>query len=100
MRADFPDDDDGDALRLVAEHGADMSIPMKIEFTIDVPDLERAHALAEQIASRGYNPDIFVDDESGSISLYCARTMLATYDGVVAAQGELNELCAPFGANC
>src|SRR5271166_538219 len=100
MRTDYPDDDDGDALRRVAEHGADMSHPMKIEFSIDVPDLARAHALAERIASAGYNPDIFVNDEDGSISIYCGKIMLATHEGVVAAQSELNELCIPFGAEC
>jgi|ERR1022692_4020220 hypothetical protein len=100
MRIDYPDDDDGDALRRVAEHGADMSQPMKIEFSIDVPDLARAHSLAERIAARDFNPAIFVDDESGSVSIYCARTMLATHEGVIAAQSELNELCVPFGAEC
>lgn len=29
----YPDDDDGDALRRVAENGSDMSQPMKIEFS-------------------------------------------------------------------
>jgi Regulator of ribonuclease activity B len=100
MRIYYPDDDDGDALRRVAEHGADMSRPMKIEFSINVPDVERAHSLAEGIAAQGYIPDIFVDDESGSVSIYCAKTMLATHEGVVAAQSELNELCVQFGAEC
>ena len=74
----YPDDDDGDALRRVAEHGADMSQPLKIEFSIDVSDVERARSLAERIAALGYIPDIFVDDETGSVSIYCAKTMLAT----------------------
>jgi hypothetical protein len=100
MELSYPADDDGDALRAVAGDGADMSKPMLIEYSIDVPDVERAGSLAELIASRGYVPDIFVDDETGSISIYCGKTMLATYDGVVAAQDELNTLCIAFGANC
>ena len=96
----YPDDDDGDALRRVAENGADMSQPMEIEFSIDVSDVERARSLAERIAALGYVPGIFEDDETGSVSIYCARTMLATYEGVVAAQSELNELCVPFEAVC
>jgi hypothetical protein len=34
------------------------------------------------------------------VSIYCAKNMLATHEGVVAAQSELNELCAPFAAEC
>jgi hypothetical protein len=96
----YPDDDDGDALRRVAEDGADMSRPMEIEFSIDVSDVERARLLAERIAALGYIPDIYVDDETGSVSIYCAKTMIATHDGVVAAQSELNEVCVPFAAVC
>lgn len=100
MGIEYPNDDDGDALRQVAVHGADMSRPMKIEFTIEVPTIECARLLTEQIAASGYMPDLYVDPESGAVSLYCARSMLATYEGVVAAQVELNELCEPVGAHC
>jgi hypothetical protein len=96
----YPDDDDGDALGLVASGGADMSRPMTIEFTIAVPSIDGARSLAERIAAAGYVPNLFVVDEDGSVSLYCARSMLATYEGVVAAQSELNVLCKPVGANC
>jgi len=47
-----------------------ISLPMKIEFSISVPDIERAHSLAVRIAAQGYIPDIFVDNESGSVSIY------------------------------
>jgi hypothetical protein len=47
-----------------------------------------------------YSPELYVDDEDGSVSLYCGRTMTATYEGVVAAQAELNTLCESVGANC
>jgi len=76
-----------------------MSQPMKIKF-FDVPGAERARSLAEEIATPGYIPDIFVDDATGSVSIYCAKTMLATKEGVVAARFELNEICVPFAAEC
>jgi Regulator of ribonuclease activity B len=100
MGAHYPDDDDGEALRRVEESGADMLKPMKIEFSIDVPSEKREHLRAERIAALGYAPHIFVDDESGSVSIYCARTMLATHEAVVAAQAELNEICVPIAARC
>lgn len=97
MCTDYPDDDDGNVLRQVAAHGADMSRPMQIEFTIGVPDVECARSLAEKIFVRGSVPRIYVDAEDNSVSLYCAKNMLATYEGVVAAQSELNEICVPVG---
>ena len=100
MRASYPDDDDGDALKEVEAQGADMSKPMRIEFSIDVPDVERARSLLERIAAHGCEPDICVSDEDGSVSIYCARTMLATHESVVAAQAELNVLCVSFAAVC
>lgn len=73
---------------------------MAIEFSIEVSGVERARSLAERFAALGYSPRIFEDDETDSVSIYCAKTMLATYEGVVAAQSELNELCVPLKAVC
>jgi hypothetical protein len=56
MQVSYPDDDDGNALKAVEAHGADMSKPMRIEFSIDVPDVERARSLSERIAAHGYKP--------------------------------------------
>lgn len=67
MRASYPDDDDGDALKEAEARGADMSKPMRIEFSIDVPDVERARSLSERIAAHGYKPEIFINDEDGSV---------------------------------
>ena len=100
MSVDYPDDVDGDVLRQVAAAGADMSRPMEIDFTIDVPSVACARSLAERIFALGYVPRVYEDATDNSVSLYCAKTMLATHEGVIAAQSELNELCAPVGAEC
>jgi regulator of RNase E activity RraB len=96
---EYPDDADGDALRRVAGDGADMSRPMVIEFTVDAPDETAASVVAERVSARGYIPSIY-RDEDGSITVCCAKRMLATYRGVVDAQAEINALCTPLGANC
>jgi hypothetical protein len=96
----YPDDADGDALRSVAESGADMSRPMKIEFTISAPSHETAVAIAEMVSVHGYVPEIYVDEQDYRVSLYCARVMMATYSGVVDAQAQLNRLCRPYAAEC
>lgn len=77
-----------------------MSRPMAIEFSINAPDQSISRRVAELVAAHGYEPKIYFDDESDIWSVYCSRLMLATYEGVVSAQDELNELISRFGANC
>jgi regulator of RNase E activity RraB len=97
---DYPDDDDGDALRKVAEAGADMTRPMVIEFSIDAADERSARNIAELVEARGFDPSISDNDGGASWSVYCAKSMLATYEGVVAVQAELNALVAAHGGEC
>ena len=96
----YPADSDGDALRKVVDAGADMSRPMVIDFSVDAPDQSVAIRVAELVAPLGFDPDISFDDDSKSWSVYCGKSMLATYDGVVSVQAELNALLGPLGANC
>ena len=100
MDSHYPDDADGDALRRVEAGGADMTRTMRVEFSLDVPDMAAARSIAELVASHGYEPDIFVNDQDGSVSVYCAKEMLATYDCVVGGQAELNRLCKSLGGVC
>jgi hypothetical protein len=96
----YPADSDGDALRMVAEAGADMSRPMVIDFSIDVPDERIAHRVVELVAPHGFNGSVSYDEDDKAWSVYCGRSMLATYEGVVTVQGRLNELLVPLGATC
>ena len=100
MSSSYPNDADSDALRRVAESGADMSRPMVIEFSVEVPDERTARRVAEVVAAHGFDPSISEDDDSHSWSVYCSKSMLATYEGVVAVQVELNELLSPHGGIC
>jgi hypothetical protein len=100
MVQSYPNDPDGDALRKVAAAGADMGRPMAIEYAIDAPDEMTAKRVAELVAPRGYDPLLSHDEHSGAWSVYCSRLMLATYDGIVAAQSELNDVVTAHGAIC
>ena len=73
---------------------------MFIEFTIDIPNNDKAKTMAELIAPLGYTPEIYFDEASKTWSLYCGKSMLATHDNVVEAQVELNEVVAPHGGKC
>jgi hypothetical protein len=98
MSGPYPKDADGDALRNAAESGADMSLPMVIDFSVAVPDEHTARRVAEIVATYGFDPSISEDDDSWSV--HCSKSMLATYDGVVAVQAQLNELLSPHGGSC
>ena len=96
----FPDDADGDVLQKLVDDGLDLSKSRTVEFTITVPDLLTAKSLLELIAASGYIPHLYVDDEDGSVSLYCAKDMILTYEAVIEKQDQLNALCKPVGAEC
>jgi hypothetical protein len=97
MNGTFPKDADGDALRRVAGH-ADMSRPMVIDFFVDAPTQTSADAVATAASVRGYGVSVERDMERQRWTCVCSKRMLATYDNVVAAQRELDELGGPVGA--
>jgi hypothetical protein len=100
MTAAYPDDADGDALRQVASGGSDMSVPMVIDFAVDAPDEASARALAAAVEPLGFDPSIYENPDDGSWTVSCSKSMLATYEGVVAAQAQLQGVAIHHGATC
>jgi len=92
----FPEDPDGDALFQVAAQGSDLSQPMEIDFVVAVPSESAAKAVARSAGTAGYVTEIAAD-EDGELVVYCTRSMVASYEGVVNAQEELAQLAAPHG---
>ena len=88
---DYPDDADGDALRRLA------SQPMDIDFAVAVPDEKAGHALARLAAPRGYRPEVRQEEETGEWTCSCTRSMVASYEALIAGQAELDELARPLG---
>jgi hypothetical protein len=99
MSDTYPGDADGDALRRVASQGADMSRPMDIDFFVSVPDRQAGESVARLATGLGYRTELVHDEEDDAWDCYCTKAMLATYDGVVEAQRELDELSRPFGGH-
>ena len=97
---EFPADADGDALRRVAEDGADMSSPMVIDYSVTAPDERAARVIAALVEAQGFDPSISDAGGGGSWSVYCSKSMLATYEGVVNTQAALNALVASYGGRC
>ena len=94
----FPNDADGDALRRVAER-SDMSKPMGIDFAVDVPNQARGEEMAQLAAQRGYATTVKCDAPSQRWTCYCTKRMVPTYEAVIGAQKELDELSEPLGGH-
>ncbi|MDC0743291.1 ribonuclease E inhibitor RraB [Polyangium mundeleinium] len=92
----YPNDADGAALRRLADR-CDMSEPMDIDFVVSVPDQAAGEELARLVTKRGYTPSVEFDEEAEEWTCYCAKRMVPTYEAVVAAQQELDELGAEVG---
>jgi len=98
MVDDFPNDDDGDALRLLVANGADLSKPIEVDFQVAMPDERSAQEFARIVRKLGYRAEVYDSPEcSLPWTCECTLTMLATYEGIVAAQAKLAELAKPLG---
>jgi hypothetical protein len=98
MTNDYPNDDDGNALRLVVRDGSNIAKPMFIDFQVAVPSEDAANRLARVARKLGYSVQTYDSAECRlPWTCQCSTRMLATYDGVLAIQVELAVLSAPFG---
>ena len=105
MTDEYPNDADGDALRGIAESGSDMSQPMDVDVQIAAPDEAVAARVAEETAKLGYRTSIYFDEEeldpedAGDLwTCECTKTMLLTYDAIIAVQSELDAVAKPLDA--
>jgi hypothetical protein len=62
----FPDDENGDALRRLVAEGDDLSQPRDVDFTVVFPDQRSAEGFARDIAELGYRTSAeFAEVEEG-----------------------------------
>jgi hypothetical protein len=97
---DYPNDSDGDALRLVASHGSDMSQPMLIDFPVVVANETLANEFAEAAKTQGYTVSLWKHDDDEDWDVYCSVEMVPTYADLVRIQRELTDLASPFKCIC
>jgi regulator of RNase E activity RraB len=98
MADGFPDDSDGDALRLVLGNGSDMSKPMYIDFQVAAPSEASAKSIADVASKLGYRVSVYDSPECGQAwTCQCSTRTLATYENVIAIQKELGQISAEFG---
>jgi hypothetical protein len=92
-RSRYPDDSTGRTLALMAEEGFHMDRPIEIDFQVAVPTESAAWQVAELARTRGYRTDVY-DSPKCSLPWTCECTvvMVPTYEAVVAAEKEVDEI--------
>ena len=98
-RSKYPKDGDGQALRRIAKDKAmDLSRPMVVDIYVMSYSQAGAHAVAAKAQQIGYKCDVDKDDDGDAWTTTCTKAMMLTYDSIIAAQKQLDELAAPHHA--
>jgi hypothetical protein len=98
MIDELPRDSDGDALRRLAATGSDLSREMEIDFAVDIPDQNTGLAFASAVNSLGFRTSVDQDSQTGRWTCYCSRTMVPTYDAMIAVQKTLGDIGRLYNA--
>jgi hypothetical protein len=102
-REDFPPDDDGEVLFRLASKGVNLREKREIEFTCWASDPVTANEIAEDLATYGYKPRAYVDDDvggTGKVSVYAAILMRPDHKLLTIEQQRLNAILRFHGTSC
>lgn len=102
-REDFPPDDDGEVLFRLASKGINLSEKREIEFTCWASGPDAANEIAEDLATYGYKPKVYVDDGeggTGNVSVYAAIFMRPDHKLLLVEQQRLNAILRFHGTSC
>jgi len=97
MSADYPNDPDGNALRLVAQHGSDMTQPMLIDFEIDAPTEKIADTVVARLRSKDF-VSTKSENEDGRWTITVPVMMTPDCNEIVDFQRALDDDLGQFGA--
>jgi Regulator of ribonuclease activity B len=97
VSADFPNDHDGNALRLVAQHGSDMTQPMLIDFAIDAPTETIADTVVARLKSKDFVSSK-TENGDGRWTITVPVMMTPDYEEIVLFQQLLDDDLGRFGA--
>jgi hypothetical protein len=95
---DFPDDENGDALRNMKESGDDLSKSRTIDFSVLFKSLDSAQRFLEVVKT--INMDAFIEEDSpslGSVDVTVKRDMIPTHKHIGDFEATLEGLAGPFG---
>jgi len=96
---EIPRDATGDALRRVLGDGSDLSLVMKIDFHVAVPDEIAGAVVASRVLELGFDAEVVKDDRPGAWTVWCSRTMVPSHAAITAIERELDEISRPHGGH-
>lgn len=92
----FPNDEDGQVLKMLYKQGVDFKEPQNVDFLVAVPDKKNGKAILETLRSDGFNCELEQDEETEEWTCYCFITMLLNYEEIIDIQKRLDELSKPY----
>ncbi len=88
----FPNDEDGQVLKMLYKKGMDFNVPQNVDFFIAVPDNASGEKVLSAIRENGFNGELHFDEETGDWTCYCNINMLLNYEDIIAIQQQLDEI--------
>jgi len=95
----FPDDENGDVLRSMAESGDDLSKPRDIDFTVVMPDEDAATRFGAHFESAGYLVKVAETRTVQELpwDVVVVKRMLPSHAGITEFEDELEVVAARLG---
>ena len=108
----YPDDEDGEVLKKLADSGIDMDSPLNVEFMVHSPNEASSTKIVNAMNKAGYETEIDFDEgelEEGeeqtkeneefwpSWTVYAQVKIVPEYNIIIRIQNELDKLAEPFG---
>lgn len=94
----FPDDENGEALRHMAEHGVDLTALHKVEFEYVFEDEESARSFAEAVSGLVLETVVREpeDEEDEEWEVECSLRLVPSYVAICEIEQRLGEKAAEF----
>jgi hypothetical protein len=94
----FPDDENGDALRHMAEHGVDLSAEHKVEFEHVFSDEASARSFAEAVSALVLETAVRgpEDEDDDEWEVLCRLRLVPSYTAICEIEQRLDEKAGEF----
>ena len=92
----FPNDEDGQVLKMLYKQGVDFKELQNVDFFIAVPDKKSGEAILIALKNDGFNCELAQDDETKEWTCYCFIKMLLNHEDIIDIQKRLDALSKPY----
>lgn len=93
----FPNDEDGQVLKMLYKQGVDFKELQNVDFFVAVPNKNSGESLLITLKNNDFNCELVQDDETKEWTCYCFVRMLLNHQDIIDVQKQLDELSKPYG---